>query len=66
MTGTPDPLTWQAMKPAGEAPISPDTPFDEDAYDAMIAAMEDLVAQSMPGRAQGTEQTGEEPKRGRS
>jgi hypothetical protein len=32
--------------PRGEAPISPDEPFDEDAYDAVIAAMDDLIEQA--------------------
>lgn len=33
-------------KPVGQAPIEPDEPFDEDLYDAMSAAFEELIAQT--------------------
>lgn len=38
-------MSW-VPKPSGEAPISPDKPFDEAAYEAMIAAMEALIARA--------------------
>jgi hypothetical protein len=31
--------------PSGVAPFEPDEPFDEDAYDAFIAAMDELIAE---------------------
>jgi hypothetical protein len=34
------------LSPSGVAPIEPDEPFDEDAYDAMIAAMDAMIAEA--------------------
>ena len=49
MTWTPKPLSvGDGLPPRGQAPIAPDTPFDEDLYDAVIAAMDDLIAQGDP------------------
>ena len=62
----PRPLSGngQAMKPVGQAPITPDVPFNVDAYEAMIAVMDEMIAQA--GEVQGTEPTGDGLERGRS
>lgn len=43
------------MKPVGQAPITPDTPFDEAAYDAVIAAMDEMIAQGKELKANALE-----------
>lgn len=40
MTRTPEP------QPVGVAPIAPDEPFDEDAYEALIGAIDALIAEA--------------------
>ncbi len=54
--------TWKSLT-IGPAPISPDEPFDEAAYEAMIDAMDALISLA---EGQGAEATGDGLERGRS
>ena len=48
MTWVPKPLSvGDGLHLRGQAPITPDT-FDEDLYDAVIGAMDEMIAQGDP------------------
>ena len=49
-----------APEPVGVAPIEPDTPFNEDLYDAMSDAFDALIAQADEPHSSSKEGDGDE------